>query len=399
MKCCDEGLLRSYLDAELSPADRAALEAHLHDCASCRTQLDELRARAARVGALLRPAPETDTAHALAQMRSRIANADESDIIPVFEDTRRSKSMEPVHRLWASPRRGLLAGIAAIVAVLSLLALPPVRAAADQLLQIFRVQNVVFVPVNPERMEQLQQLDIDAETLFIAEPEVVNNPAPPRTVASVDEANAAVGFAVQQPVTLPSAPVSTTIQVTDRSTMQFQVNVESARQVLTAMGVNDVTLPDSLGAEPIVADVAPAVHTIYSGDTYELMLFQGRSPDITLPDGVDLRQLGKAALRLLGTAPEQAEAMSQQIDWSTTLLFPIPTDVRAMQQVTINGANGLLVSGRSDGEEAGFSNGDEDRRGQRGQVLYWQNGDRFYVLQASGRMSQTDLIAAAESIR
>lgn len=399
MKCCDEGLLRSYLDAELSPADTATLEAHLNNCGPCRTRLDELRRQASRVDTLMSVAPATDTQRALMWMQQRISSAGESDSIPTFEDTRRSKPMQPDKRLRVGPRRGLLAGIAAIVAVLSLLALPPVRAAADQLLQMFRVQNVVFIPVNRERMEQLQQLDLEAETLFIAEPEIINDPAEPRTVASVDEATAAVGFAVQQPATLPSAPVSTTIQVTDRSTMQFQVNVESARQVLTAMGVNDVTLPDSLGAEPIVADVPPAVSTVYSGDTYELMLMQGRSPDVTLPDGVDLQQLGKAALRLLGTAPEQAEAMSRQIDWSTTLLFPIPADVRAVQQVTINGAHGLLVSGSAGGEERGSGANDEGRRGERGQVLYWQNGDRFYILHASGRISQSDLIAAAESIR
>ena len=49
--------------------------------------------------------------------------------------------------------RRWLAPVAIVVVAAALLALPPVRAAADQLLQVFRVQTVVFVPVSGERMQ------------------------------------------------------------------------------------------------------------------------------------------------------------------------------------------------------------------------------------------------------
>ena len=133
---------------------------------------------------------------------------------------------------WASPRRSLFAGLAAIVVLLSLLALPPVRAAADQLLQIFRVQKVLFVPISPERFEQLKNLNFDGKTLFVVTPKQVNHPAPPRTVASADAASSAVGFPARQPTVFPSAPSSTEMVVHDHSVVQFQVNVDSARQLL-----------------------------------------------------------------------------------------------------------------------------------------------------------------------
>ena len=44
--------LSEYLDGELPAAERAALESHLADCASCRTVLVELGAVVARAGAL-----------------------------------------------------------------------------------------------------------------------------------------------------------------------------------------------------------------------------------------------------------------------------------------------------------------------------------------------------------
>jgi tetratricopeptide (TPR) repeat protein len=51
--------LSEYLDDELTPVERAALEAHLASCRECTATLDELRAVVARAGALT-PRPPAD---------------------------------------------------------------------------------------------------------------------------------------------------------------------------------------------------------------------------------------------------------------------------------------------------------------------------------------------------
>jgi hypothetical protein len=281
-------------------------------------------------------------------------------------------------------RRGLFAGLAALVMLVSLLALPPVRAAADQLLQIFRVQKIMFVPISPERIEQLKDLNFDGGTLFVDKPKLTNQPAEPRTAASADEAADAVGFSLAQASAFPGAPTTTEHVVHDRAAMQFQVNVEAARQLLGLLNIDDVTLPDSLGTQPITADMPKHVETRYHGAGYDMTLYQGRSPSITLPDGVDLAKLGKAGLRLLGVDEDEAETMSQQIDWSSTLIFPFPSDIQNIRQLQIGDAQGLLVGG-----------GDNDNSWR----VYWQSGDRFFLLEGQGRIDDTDIIAAAESVR
>jgi len=45
--------LSEYLDGDLAPGERAALEAHLADCAACRTAVDELRRVVGRAHALV----------------------------------------------------------------------------------------------------------------------------------------------------------------------------------------------------------------------------------------------------------------------------------------------------------------------------------------------------------
>jgi putative zinc finger protein len=52
--------LSEYLDGELSPAERTAIEGHLASCADCRATLDQLRRVVARAGALDDRPPETD---------------------------------------------------------------------------------------------------------------------------------------------------------------------------------------------------------------------------------------------------------------------------------------------------------------------------------------------------
>src|SRR5207237_6794089 len=142
-------------------------------------------------------------------------------------------------------------------------------------------------------------------------------------VGSPDEAGKAVGFRPGQPSTFPSAPTSTEIKVQESMKVQAQVNVATVREVMQGLGITDVSLPDALGSAPITADVPAFAQTTYSGPGYRLTLVQGRSPTVTMPAGVDLAQLGRAGLRLIGMAPEQADEMSRQLDWSSTLVVPL----------------------------------------------------------------------------
>ncbi|MGQ9549213.1 MAG: anti-sigma factor family protein [Roseiflexus sp.] len=381
--CYDDGALRAGLDGELSEDALRVQQAHLAVCAACRARQAELCTLSEQAALLLR-APVPDSRAALSALRRRI---DQERSVLVGECSSRTSSFITQRRVpMASTRiwRPWMRWAIALAAVVAFLALPPVRAAADQLLNIFRVQNVVFVPVSQERMEQLQQLNFNGETLFVTPPKQTAGSREPRSVASIDEAAALVGFTPAQP-NLPSV-AQAQFAVYDHATFEFQVNVESARELLRLAGVNDVVLPDALGAAPIIARMPPALAARYAGNGYEVVLLQGVSPQVTLPDGVEMQQLGYAALRMLGMDARQAATLAAQIDWRTTLVFPFPADISALRQVSIGGSPGLLVSGQELGE--GY------------QSLYWQRGERFYILWLRGRGLSTDaFLAAAESVR
>jgi len=77
---CDDARLHDYADGTLGPDERAAVDAHLPTCASCRAELARIAALARRVGAAPRDVPPArDLGPAL---RARIA-AHESSAAPV----------------------------------------------------------------------------------------------------------------------------------------------------------------------------------------------------------------------------------------------------------------------------------------------------------------------------
>lgn len=392
----DEGALRAYLAGVTTPQvpERAPIEAHLAACPACRNTLTGLRRVEDQVGAqiaTLAPAQTPDAQAALRQFRWRAAqeagmaarhttvSTHNSDIYVPATPARRTTLMQTLTLSRPGPRRALFSGLAAAMLVLGFAGFPSVRAAADQFLQTFRAQQVMFVPVGPDRIAQLKDLNFDPTRMFVSKPVITGGAT--RQVGTLAEAAQQTGFTPEQPHGLPGSP-SPQVSVYERSHATFQVDVNALRQVLAALGINDVSLPDGLDGGTISADLPPAALQRYTASNYELNLVQGRSPTVNLPGGVDMAHLGKAALRVLGMDPAQADSMSKQIDWSSTLIVPFPSNMKEIRQVQIGDAQGLLV-------DAGASN-----------VLYWQRGDRFYVIEATGEgMPANAMLAAAQGVK
>ena len=127
----------------------------------------------------------------------------------------------------------------------------------------------------------------------------------------------------------------------------------------------------------------------------EITLIQAKSPDISLPDGVNLAQLGEIGLRVMGMTADEARDMAGRIDWNSTLVVPIPSNAASFREVTINGVSGLLItSNRQPGQADGQAGGP---RGPRGTLVMWTEGDIVYSVQ--GQTDAIELVAFAESLR
>lgn len=390
----EDGVLRAYLDGEVSPDTRGAIAAHLSACAECQARVEALARRAEQVARhLAMLAPRADEAPAPAPVALARFNA--SRITPRVSLTRQWRdhmNLSRLKSLWISHRL-LWGSLAALLILAFLLSLEPVRAAAGEILGIFRVRKFAVVTFDPTQAQLGNEaLGANIDQLLSDNVTVLKEPGPPQSVASAAEASALAGIPVRLPATLPEwANAQPDIRVEDGMAAQIVVDRARAQALLDLAGLSDVQLPQALDGATVTIEVPPVVIAQYEkpqiGPGGAFVLTQLRSPTVNLPPGVNLAQLGEAGLRLLGLSPEEARQFSRNIDWSSTLVIPLPTDIAAFRDVSVDGVSGVLITERST----------PSRNYAPHYILLWQKNGIVYSL--AGQGNAEDILAVANSLQ
>ena len=367
----NEGTLRAYLDGELSQPTCNAVAAHLRECKACRKQLESLAARtsatsahlqalAPRGAALPAPAPV-----ALNRLHARLA--DERTNQPANEPGGLSAMFQ---RMFNRKYRVVWAGLATMMIVALLFTLAPVQAAASNFLGLFRVRKFAIVSINPANLQDLDKIGGQMDKLLSDQVTFVKQPKEPVSVASAAEASQQAGIRVRLPSALADQPK---LQVQDGLDAKLKVDVNRIHAILDVAGRSDIRLPSVLDGANVEFIVPPMVTANYGNCSYGnscVSLVQLASPTVDVPKGVDLAQMGEAMLQLLGLSPAEARHFARSIDWSSTLVIPMPTDAASFRDVTVDGVQGVLIESKA------------QYRGARKiqYVLLWQKNDVVYGL-------------------
>jgi hypothetical protein len=376
-----QGELRAYHDHELSDLDRERVGAHLASCAECQKQAETLFTRAQSVHqrlALLAPRPReapVPVGVARARLGARISQSEKE----------KTTMWNKIFGRRYQPAWAALGAIVILAALL--LAFPPVRALAIDFLGLFRVQHIAVVPFNPanlpkdvegssRRIEQLLSDQVQVEKL-----------GEPQQVTSAGEASALAGIPVRLPAALEGTP---RLSFQPGSHMTLDVDLPRVRALLAEIGRSDISLPDELDGATVTADVPPSVTAAYGECDFGeesaqqaasdpdrplrkcTVLVQLTSPTVSAPPGLDIAQLGEAFLQVLGMTPEEAHRFSQTVDWSTTLVVPIPQYGRtSYHDVQVDGVTGALI-------QQVFEEGNAQY------MLMWVKGDILYAIAGPG---------------
>lgn len=262
------------------------------------------------------------------------------------------KMFSPKYRLaWA------LVTLIALAAIL--LMFPPVRAAAQSLLAQFRVSKVSVVSIDPTRLNELSgntPLNKQISQLLSDSMTVTKRPGAPRPVANAAEASQLAGFAVRLPTNRQDAPQLT---VQDGGAFQFVVNRARAQTMLNELGARDTQLPPSIDGAQIQVTIPAAVTAGYgqcphlNQPTTEadhaarlmrecIVLTEMPSPIVDAPADLPLARLAELGLQLT-MSQEQARAYAQTVDWTSTLVIPIPRNAAQHKQISVDGVNGYLI--------------------------------------------------------
>lgn len=342
----NDGELRAALDGEL---DAARLQ-HLETCGDCQMRQRELQVQSQQTIhklSFLAPTPE-DSAPSARSAWNRIADRlSTPKEIPMFK------------KLFTSP----LVRFAAVALLLLVLifSFSGTRALAGELLNLFRVQQVTVIPVDFTGLDQLTggATGKQFSELISSSIEMTQKPGEPVVVADAAQASQKAGFTVR----LPQNQTLSQIYVTGPAAFNVVVDRAKAQALLDEAGRSDLTLPASIDGARISANIPASVSIAYgkcpkpqedkaNGDNSQIsgrlypdcvILAEVPSPIVDAPPDLNIQQLAQIALEFTGMTSEEAAAFSNTVDWTSTLVVPIPKNAATYEQVNVDGVTGTLI--------------------------------------------------------
>ncbi|MCA9927357.1 MAG: hypothetical protein KC419_02725 [Anaerolineales bacterium] len=234
-------------------------------------------------------------------------------------------------------RRVALTAVFLILVLGTALSFPTVRAAAGEFLGLFRVQKFAAVSISPEQIAMLQQLA--EQGLSPGELEIYDEPGAGVQVESLAAAKQITGLESLR--TVPALGEPETIIVTDGGNGRFVIDVEGTRAILEAAGLDADLVPADLDNAGVRITVFAGVEQQWANG---ISLLQTESPIVEYPGAVNPELLGSALLQMLGMSAAEADRLAQQIDWTGTLLLPIPTNAATFNEVTVEGNSGIALT-------------------------------------------------------
>jgi hypothetical protein len=145
--------------------------------------------------------------------------------------------------------------------------------------------------------------------------------------------------------------------------------------VMDTLGITDLEVPPGLHGQTLTVEVPPVVMLRYRHDRLHTRFLQAPSPAVALPAGVELAALGEIGLRILGLAPEEARQLAQSIDWTSTLLVPLPPTAQSFRRMDVNGHPAVAIQHQPPDQSPTS-------------MILWSDDDRVFALMSLQNMSQ-----------
>jgi hypothetical protein len=407
MTCIHDGNLRLYLDGELVGAELAEVTEHLASCAECLARLEKVRSARAETEAVLATlAPAADgvainPAMAYAQFTSQ------------FAVDREPKTWI---NLLLTPRWRPVWGLAMLALIIAILvSVNPVRVWAQRVLAMLRVQKIQVVTIDPTTLMSSTEPDSRPYKLFnqfVADNVMVTlDPGKPQVVSNLTTAAQLAGYPIRM---IGSLGAPHRIEVNGETAFQMTINRDRVTTLLDEIGRPDIIVPESSNGALIAVHIPKTVISMYGDcpvreryvnsnsesqaqalaerkmermanmkDTNCTYLIQAPSPTVSVPPDLNISDIAEAALELAGMTPAEARSFCQTVDWSSTLVVPIPRNSSSYETVTVDGVEGTLIT-------------ETLSEGNRYSLLWIKNGVIHFL---AGHGNSSNALSLAASLR
>jgi hypothetical protein len=235
---------------------------------------------------------------------------------------------------------------------------------------------------------------------------VTLKPGEPQPASSAEEASQLAGFKVRL---LGARADTPRIRVQGEQAFHMTLDRERLQAIMDEVGRPDLALPDSVDGATIAVHIPKKVFASYGhckpsetsseaepqgdpgqqspqGDSSDCaFLVQVPSPTVSVPPSLNLAEVAEAGLQLAGMSAAEARSFSESVDWTSTLVIPLPRRAASYQTVEVEGVPGTLI--------------DMPARGRRRQMAYtllWVKNGIIYTLAGPGSPDQA--VPLAESL-
>lgn len=361
-----EEKLRAYIDGEISREQAESMDWHLRNCQICSSRLELTQKNAAFVHAkLLRAFPEDES-----KFSSRFSMKD-------FLNRKEGAKMQRWYQ------RPVWIGVMAIVLLAIAMLFTPVRALASNFLNLFRVEQVRVVSFDPAMLGNFKQSLSDQQeqiSQYLDQNMVVVRNGQFKQVENANQASRLVGFFPR----LPAGSTVMSIGVIPEQTHQLTVDADLWNAVLASLGSDRFAIDPSLDGQIVKVSFKAAVTTAIgqcekvqdNGDDQAatilddcIVLVEMPGPTVEVPEGLDIMALTEALLEMTGMSAEEARTFSQNVDWATTLILPVPNgDGVTSRDIVVDSVTGTLIEDSASGEF----------------VLIWNRDGLLYSMAGSG---------------
>ncbi|MDN5302801.1 MAG: hypothetical protein PWQ60_2315 [Thermoanaerobacteraceae bacterium] len=385
--CYDEGMIQAYIDLELSPEESKEVCKHLKICEKCRRKYDEMSAL------------DDFVEEKLAVEEKAFNFLCKDGAWDRFNRRPAKNNIEKGVFYMINRYKKIAAGAAAAVLISSIIWVAPVRNAAADFLSIFRVSKfkaVTFTSDDLARIkEQLEEkgmknIDLKQYGRVKVEGGGLRKELKFEEGSSSDEVLKSALKSIEDDlginIALPEVPEGfrlTDIRVSNPARIEITPNVKNLNQLISTFGGTKF-FPEVLDGKTFSISVKNDVVLSYEsslkrgGITQWITIQETESPDIHVPDNVDLEAVRDAVVSL----PFMPENIRQQLvdikDWKNTLPVPVgdDTDVR---NIAVNGSQGIFISTRHSNSAV------------------WSDGKFMYWINTS--LPEEQVLQIAESLR
>ena len=406
MTCLNDGILRARLDDQLGGSELEAVNRHLAVCADCRSLFEGLSTETARTQDLLESlaSGESEPIPAAAYVKFMAQFGTVPETKPSW-----------INRLFA-PRWRPVWGLAAVpVAIAVLLGVGPVRLLAQRVLAMLRVQKIAVVSIDPSTLMSGSEPDSRPYKLinqFFADNVVVTtDPGKPEVVPTVANAAKLAGYPIR---TIASLGTPQRLEVHGETAFQMTVDRDRVEALLDQIGRSDIQIPESANGALVAVHIPKIVFSMYgdcpvrhrAGDsnpqsranelaerkmeriadtknTNCTYLVQAPSPTVSVPPELNMSEIAEAALELVGMSQGEAHSFCQTVDWSSTLVVPVPRNSSSYENVSVDGVQGTLIT-------------ETLPQGNRYSLLWIKNG---VIHSLMGHGSSSDALTLAASLK